>query len=397
MPPKKGAKAIEEDFSDVPTLPELNSLIFTMILEFKNKDRRQEVSDKIKDTWKEKVKVVTREDIIEYGKKKLTIEEDEDVNDISKVAKSASEKLYEQFVQARREKKERIEKLFEDAKAQATDDNPDPQPVIDTNEIDCFFYMPDYPKTSEEVAALNSWQYALNAMIYVEERPAIIEKKIDPELDADGNPIEGTEQVVMEEEQVPETSQVPDDENEELKQTLSNIKLALKSSAKDTAIRNFVVLKKEYNHRVVEPVEEGQEPPAEPAADEPVGIETEVFDDLHKIASDLMKFKNFKMKTNLVKLKAQKLQPEHESTIVEPQEAADEEGSKAEQDETAKDASKVDKSKLPEGSKIEESKVEGPPPLPEETMPREWSDESYHKIVNDLPEDKKSIAGLLAA
>ena len=132
-----------------------------MILEFKNKDRRQEVSNKIKDTWKEKVKVFTREDIIEYGKKKLTIEEDEDVDDISKVAKSASEKLYEQFVQVRREKKQRIEKLFEAAKAQATDDNADPQPVTGSNEIDSFFYMPDYLKTSDEAVALNSWHMHL--------------------------------------------------------------------------------------------------------------------------------------------------------------------------------------------------------------------------------------------
>ena len=60
--------------------------------------------------------------------------------------------------------------------------------------------------------------YALNAMIYVEERHAIIEKKINPELDGEGNPIEGTEQVVTEEEQVSEANQVPNEESEELKQ-----------------------------------------------------------------------------------------------------------------------------------------------------------------------------------
>ena len=63
------------------------------------------------------------------------------------------------------------------------------------------------------------------------------------------------------------------------------------------------MLKKKYNHRVAEPVDEGQKPPAELATNEPVGIETEVFSDLHKVASDLMKFKNFKMKMIWLSLK----------------------------------------------------------------------------------------------
>lgn len=135
-PPKKPGKAIEEDFSDVPTLPELNSLIFSMILEFKNKDRKAEVLTKLKDTWKDKVKVITRDDIIDYGRKKLTIEDDEDIKNVTKMAKAASEKLFEQFVQARREKKERHDKLYEEAKTKVTEDNPDPKPNIDPNAID---------------------------------------------------------------------------------------------------------------------------------------------------------------------------------------------------------------------------------------------------------------------
>ena len=61
-------------------------------------DRKQEVFNKIKDTWKDKVKVITREDIIDYGRKKLTIAEDEDVNNIQKVAKAASEKFKSFFI-----------------------------------------------------------------------------------------------------------------------------------------------------------------------------------------------------------------------------------------------------------------------------------------------------------
>ena len=175
-PPKKGAKSLEEDFSDVPTLPPLNSLIFTLALDFKDKERRSQVSTKIKEEWKNKVRTITREEIIDYGKRKLTIAEDEDVKNIKKVAQAAAEKIFEQFVHARREKKEKIDKLKEEAKATATPENPDPQPNINPNEIDCFFYMPDYPLTYEEASALNSFKYALNALVYIEERPVIIEK-----------------------------------------------------------------------------------------------------------------------------------------------------------------------------------------------------------------------------
>lgn len=37
MPPKKGAKPVEEDFSDIDSLPELNSFIFGLVFDFKNK------------------------------------------------------------------------------------------------------------------------------------------------------------------------------------------------------------------------------------------------------------------------------------------------------------------------------------------------------------------------
>ena len=119
-PPKKGDKSLEEDFSDVPTLPPLNSLIFTLALDFKDKERRSQVSTKIKEEWKNKVRTITREEIIDYGKRKLTIAEDEDVKNIKKVAQAAAEKIFEQFVHARREKKEKIDKLKEEAKATAT-------------------------------------------------------------------------------------------------------------------------------------------------------------------------------------------------------------------------------------------------------------------------------------
>ena len=399
-PPKKGAKSIEEDFSDVPSLPQLNSLIFGLALDFKDKERRAQVSAKIKDEWKAKVRTISREDIIDYGRRKLTIAEDVDVNNVKKVAQAAAEKIFEQFVHARREKKEKMDKLKEEVKAQATPDNPDPQPNVNPNEIDCFFYMPDYPLTCEEASALNSFKYALNALIYVEERPVIVEKKLGPELDRDGKPIPDSVQVVMEEELVPAANKVPDEEILKQKKLLEDLKKALKDSAKDTAIRTFVVISKDYNHRIVDPKPaedgkvEGELSEENKGFNSVNEIAKDVYQTLDKVASNLIKYQAFKANSNFIKLKAVKQQPETESRL----EDGDEQ--QVLEQEVAKDASKPidksknqgkqpeDKSKLLDKSGVEQDKFVFESPPADETLPREWNFESYQAVVNDLPEDK---------
>jgi len=410
MPPKKGGKALEEDFSDVPTLPELNSLIFTMLMEFNDKDRKTQVVNMIKEEWKEKVRVITRDDIIDYGKKKLTIESDEDAKNPDKVAKAASQKLFEQFVTARREKRDRINQLTEEAKGQATEENPEPVPDIDPNMIDCYFHMPDFPTSYEEACALNLHKYALNALIHVEERPAFIEKKSDPELDEEGNPIPDSEQVIMEEEQVPEANKVPEEEVEKQKKVLEGIKLALKDSAKDTAIRTFVVINKEYNHKIVDPKPTEEGVPEGEQTEENKGFNSinemakDVKQTLEKTALNLLKYANFKKNANLIPLKVVRPQQEQESRLEEHNEEPEPE---VEPVEVSKDAGKLadkgkgkaDKSKAGDKSAVQEEqeKVIEEPKLPDDTLPRDWNSESYRTLVDDLPEDKKSIAGLLSA
>lgn len=381
-----------------------------MLLEFRNKERKNQVYNRIKEEWKNKVKVITRDDIIEYGKKKLTIVEDEDAKDVNKVAKAASEKLFEQFVQARREKRDKIAQLTEEAKAQATEENPDPKPEIDPNAIDCYFHLPDFPSNYEEASALNRFKYALNALIHVEERPVIIEKKTDPQVDEDGNPIEGTEEVIMEEEQIPDANKVSEEEIDKQKEHITDLKHALKDSAKGSAIRTFVVINKEYNHRIIEakPIEEGQaegelteEQKGFNSIDE---IAKDVNQTLEKTSSNLLKYMNFKQNANLVPLKAVKMEPEAESRLEDHQEepqVVEAEASKEEIKQVDKskagDKSKVpdDKSKIMDKSGIEPEKQEHE--QPEDTLPREWNYESYKAVVDELPEEKKSIAGLLSA
>ena len=44
-----------------------------MLLEFKDKERKQLVYNQIKEQWKDRVRVITRENIIDFGRRKLTI------------------------------------------------------------------------------------------------------------------------------------------------------------------------------------------------------------------------------------------------------------------------------------------------------------------------------------
>lgn len=412
MPAKKPGKALEEDFSDVPTLPELNSLIFSMLLQFRDKERKQQVLTKIKEEWKDKVRVITRDDIIDYGKKKLTIESDEDAKDPERLGKSAAQKLFEQFVTARREKKDRINQAIEEAKAQATEENPDPKPDIDANKIDCFFHLPDFPATYEEAVALNKNKYALNALIHLEERPVLIEKRGEPELDEDGHPIPDSEQVVMEEEEVPEANRIPEAEIEKQKKLLNGLKQALKDSKKDSALRTFVVIGKEYNHRIVEPKPAEEGTPEGELTEENKGFNSinemakDVVQTLGKTASNLLKYTNFKKSANLIPLKVIRPVPERESRLEDNQEEPEPEPEiqepvkeVAKPPAKVKESSKVDKNKVVEKSAVEEEEQKSmeKTKLTDESLGREWNSESYHTVVNELPEDKKSIAGLLSA
>ena len=235
-------------------------------------------------------------------------------------------------------------------------------------------------------------------MIYVEERPVIIEKKLGPELDKEGKPIPDSVKVVMEEEQVPAANKVSEEEILKQKKLLEDLKKALKDSSKETAIRTFVVVNKEYNHKIIEakPVEEGKaetEPTEENKGFNSINeIAKDVYQTLDKVALNLIKYQAFRANANLVKLKAVKQQPETESRLEDRDEQvpgieAVKEASKP-IDKSKGQAKLDDKSKLLDKSGIEQDKfvVESSPV--NETLPREWNFDSYRSVVEDLPEDK---------
>lgn len=79
MPPKqqpgKKGKDDQEDFSDVPTLPPLNSYNFSLLYQsFPSTEIREKVQKFIQERMpQDRVKILTREDIVAYGKQKQII------------------------------------------------------------------------------------------------------------------------------------------------------------------------------------------------------------------------------------------------------------------------------------------------------------------------------------
>lgn len=133
MPPKGGKKAGDaDDFSDVATLPQANIFKFAVVPNvFFSQENRDKVTKRIQEnlvpTSLDKIKMLTREDIMTSGKTKgiildsaalqaLPIEDPRrSISDDDMIAKAAAERLFEISVLIRRAKKEKLQKLEDDA------------------------------------------------------------------------------------------------------------------------------------------------------------------------------------------------------------------------------------------------------------------------------------------
>jgi hypothetical protein len=126
MPPKpapgKGGKADEVDLSDLASLPQLNSVTFSILFgRFFSAHTRERVQKYVHEHLsQERVKILARDEIITYGKgKQLILEPGQagtlpaddpraKMTEAEQVAKAAFEKIFEMQVLARRTKKERL-------------------------------------------------------------------------------------------------------------------------------------------------------------------------------------------------------------------------------------------------------------------------------------------------
>ena len=143
-------------------MPPANIFKFTLVFKtFFSAESREKVSKRITDnlvpTSGDKIKLLTREDIMNYGRGKGTILESaalqalpaEDprrlITEEDAIARAAADRIFEVSVAVRRAKKEKQTKLEEEAAAKATEDSP-AQPVqMDTDSVDAMIYLQDYP------------------------------------------------------------------------------------------------------------------------------------------------------------------------------------------------------------------------------------------------------------
>lgn len=163
MPPKQQQKKDAlEDFSDVTSLPAAKVFKFTVIMKtFFSQENRDKITKRVQEnliaTSLDKIKMLSREDIMTYGKSKGTILDQaaqqalaaEDprraLSEDDMVARAAADRLFELSVLVRRAKKERLVKLEDEAIAKAGEGQEPEKVLIDTDQVDAMIYMPDYP------------------------------------------------------------------------------------------------------------------------------------------------------------------------------------------------------------------------------------------------------------
>ena len=143
MPPRAAAKkpGDVEDFSDLATLPQANIFKFTVICKtFFSLENREKVNKRILEnlvpTSADKIKLLTREEIMTSGRTKGTILDTaalqalptEDprrhISEEDAIARAAADRMFEISVLVRRAKKEKFVKLEEEAQIKATEDQP---------------------------------------------------------------------------------------------------------------------------------------------------------------------------------------------------------------------------------------------------------------------------------
>ena len=118
-----GQQLIDDDYSDLPTLPLLNNFIFLTLPAFKYKKNLNNIYQQMlklyafppEDTQSQKLKVISREDLINYAKLKQYLTEEE-ANDLSNkvsqerlmeiLAKTTNDMILSYEVPARRAKKD---------------------------------------------------------------------------------------------------------------------------------------------------------------------------------------------------------------------------------------------------------------------------------------------------
>ena len=99
--------------------------------------------------------------------------------------------------------------MFEDAKEEATEENPAPQPVINAAEVDNFYELSDYPLTQVQAVLFSQQNYGVNLVLTIKEMPILKSSAAEEIVEEDA------EEKEPEYEEIPEDLRIPEEETEE--------------------------------------------------------------------------------------------------------------------------------------------------------------------------------------
>lgn len=249
MPPKPapGKKGADEvDLSDVASLPPLNSVTFTLLFgAFFSQATREKAQKYLNDhISQDRVKTLTRDEIITFGKAKQfilepgqaqTLPADDPrakMSEADQLAKAAFERLFELQVVARRTKKERLTKAEEEAKTSG-------QPLaVDSDLLDVIFQLVDFPQSKEEALAFAKLNATVNLVLEA------VQKFRGPQPDDEDDLVE---QLHTQEQPVAAGEEGSDSANEEkTRARLEQLLAARASSGKSSVLRHLAHLELEF-------------------------------------------------------------------------------------------------------------------------------------------------------
>ena len=178
MPPKAAPKKGGEDvdLSEINTLPPAKTAIFQIqFSKFKDTETRTKISEAVtKGLPEERVKTLTRQDIIDYGKGKgiivdAPVEGAPVLTAEQQMAQAAADRLFEIGFIVRKAKKEKQIRLEEEAAAKAAEAGAAAPEKIetDTDILDCLINMPDYPSNSKEHLAFSQYGCSINCFFEI--------------------------------------------------------------------------------------------------------------------------------------------------------------------------------------------------------------------------------------
>ena len=189
MPPKVQAKKAGdlEDYSDLATLPQAKIFKFNLVFKsFFSQESRDKVTKRVQEnlvaTSADKIKTLSRDEIVRYGKEKGTIldqnqlmalpqdDPKRNLSEVEMVARAAADRLFEMSVVIRRAKKEKLLKHEEEINAKGGDDHTAGL-GFDLDAVDGLIWMPDYPQTKDEAFALAQCGHSLTGVFEIVEVP----------------------------------------------------------------------------------------------------------------------------------------------------------------------------------------------------------------------------------